>query len=604
MVKENQHSLVIRCLVCQTEGIPADTVVCPNCGANIPSLLRDTLIPGTLLNGGAYQVDYVLGRGGFGITYKGKQTALEQLVAIKEFYLGEFTQRDSTTGRLMVMSDREQDFSRGLARFEREGKTLASLNHPNVVRVLNLFNDNGTTYLIMEYLSGKTLKAVMKEGRLPEERVRQIMLSLVDALGAVHDKGVYHLDIKPANVLIEPSGRVVLIDFGAARQGLSSHTTIPAYTPSYAPVEVMSAEQVGAYSDIFEMGMMLHEMVTGTLPPPALDRITKMGKVGEWQPDPEKVPEPWRTLIATAIPLRPDDRPQDVYSWWEPVMGSAGLSLSPSAASAIPRPETATAQIGGATPGTDIHAEAVVSPQVAKNGGEASYTTENNERGTFRCPPGIWDGAVHRIPGQGNPGKNGGRPGALVIKVRVRQGAPTVEKGNSNSGTGTRFGSLSGNSLGGSRGNSVSGLISAASPAQDKQGMPTAAKVALGVTILIVLGLLALLAQAFFGGDVKSKDKNGSAAATNGKIAFDMGNGLRATEFCPKTELRASSNATSPIAGKFCEEHAAKCPKCGKIFPLYDGTDRIRFCDDSLGKHPNANPVELRTANEHIAKST
>jgi predicted Ser/Thr protein kinase len=592
LAEDNQEKLTVRCLICQTDGIPLEATLCPNCGANLASLLRDTLPPGTPLASGAYRLDHVLGRGGFGITYRGKQTALEQLVAIKEFYLGEFTQRETTTGKIMVLSDRETEFTRGLSRFVREGKTLASLSHPNVVRVLNLFEDNGTAYLVMEYLSGKTLKAVAKEGRLTEDRIRQIMTALVDALAAVHDKGVFHLDIKPANVLIEPSGRTVLIDFGAARQGIHSQTTIPAYTPSYAPIEVMSAEQVGPYSDIFELGMMLYEMVTGTLPPPALDRITKLARTGDWQPDPEKCPEPWATLVRTALPLRPDDRPQTVHEWWEPVMGSSAVVMplalggGSSTGSGTTGPGYPDAAPGAPVAGGDIHATAVISPAVAKNGGEASYLTENNERGTFKVPPAIWDGAVHRLPGQGNPGRNGGRNGALIIKIQVRQGAAGVGTGNTGrSVTVTNSAPVSRNSV------TVTGAIAPG------EGNNTVRVAAIVVGVIALLGLLAFLARGMFAGGgnatpdapKKTSESGGAAnAATVAMVKVDAENGALATEFSRKTEMRPADKVASK---KPTEERALKCPKCGKVYSLYlpgetqNGKPvRRKFCGDDFAK--------------------
>lgn len=607
VAQDNLNLLTVRCLICQTEGIPTDVNVCPNCGANIATLLRDTLTPGTILAGGAYQVGYVLGRGGFGITYRGRQTALEQTVAIKEFYLGEYTQRETTTGRLVILSDREEEYTRGLARFVREGKTLASLSHPNVVRVLNLFEDNSTAYLVMEYLEGKTLKAVMKEARLPEDRIRQIMGSLVDALAAVHDKAIFHLDIKPANVLVEPGGRVVLIDFGAARQGIHSQTTVPAYTPSYAPIEVMSAESVGPYSDIFEMGMMLHEMVTGTLPPPALDRITKLARSGDWHPDPEKVAEPWATLIRSALPLRTEDRPQNVRSWWDSVMGAgAGAivtpTISPSQPGSFPAPPTPFIP-GGAAAGSDMHATAVISPAVAKNGGEASYTTENNERGTFKCPPGIWEGYVHRVPGQGNPGKNGGRPGALVIKVSVRQGAATLGTGNSNSRPGTRSGNSQLGTVSGIRGVTVSG----APPRNDSSIVK---KVLIGVGVLVVLAAMAFVGKMFLpNGNTKpgssSEPPKGAPPKKNAEskvkaaslIRVCNASGARANQFCQKTQEKPESSLTSNDP---CLQHALKCKFCGEIYPLMITLDngkreQRKFCvkDSCLKNNGDGVPLEL-----------
>ncbi|MUG98479.1 hypothetical protein F7734_41765 [Scytonema sp. UIC 10036] len=135
----------MRCLNCRLDGIVQSTQICPKCGVYLPSLLRDVLTPGTRLRGGDYSIDYALGRGGFGITYRASHTSLEKLVAIKEFYPQEQAHREGTTGHLTVPTSQEESYQRGLQRFEREGRILAKLNHPNIVQVVDLFQERDTS---------------------------------------------------------------------------------------------------------------------------------------------------------------------------------------------------------------------------------------------------------------------------------------------------------------------------------------------------------------------------------------------------------------------------------------------------------------------------
>ncbi len=308
------HLLLMRCLLCRRDGIPVTAELCPNpdCGVYLPSLMRDVLPMGTLLRGESYRIDYPLGRGGFGITYRGIDVNLDMLVAIKEFYPQEHAIRNGKTGGLSVAAPQRNAFARGIERFKREGKILARLNHHNVVRVLGLFEERDTAYLVMELISGKTLRDELdaqKDKYLPPEQVQQIMNQLVEALAAVHEKEIYHLDLKPDNVLLLPDGKVVLVDFGAAKQSFSSNST-RAGTPSYAAPEVIAGGDIGTYSDIFELGMMLHEMLTGELPPPGLSRLMN----DSWKPT--GLEEPWLSQVTAAINVQQKARPQDVRLWW------------------------------------------------------------------------------------------------------------------------------------------------------------------------------------------------------------------------------------------------------------------------------------------------
>ena len=309
----------MRCLICGTDGIVADQAVCPNpaCRASLESQRRDLLAPGTLLRGGAYRIEYALGRGGFGITYRAIHTSLHQPVAIKEYYPAEHAHRESDTFAVLLSAAGEADYRRGLDRFLREGRVLTRLNHPGIVRVRDLFEERGTAYLVMDLIPGHSLRqelAAQPGYRLPEERVRAIMGRLVSALTIVHAESVYHLDIKPENVLITPAGEAVLLDFGAAKQGYSNSESIHAFTAAYAPPELMAGGEVGPASDIYSMGVLLHELLTGERPPSAMARMLK----DDWAPA-ETIKEPWRGVLRAALQLRRDRRPQDIRLWWRPL---------------------------------------------------------------------------------------------------------------------------------------------------------------------------------------------------------------------------------------------------------------------------------------------
>ncbi|AFY82659.1 protein kinase domain-containing protein [Oscillatoria acuminata] len=329
----------MRCLNCHAEGIPSTNQYCPKCGAHLPALQQNLLPEQTRLKADTYEIEYALGRGGFGITYRAHHIGLEQPVAIKEYYPQELAHRHSNNGGLTVPQNKTEMYQRWLTRFLREGRILAKLNHPSLVRVQDLFEERNTAYLVMELLSGKTLGQELDEQpgkNLDPQRVREIITSLVSALAATHQAGVYHLDLKPDNILLTPEGRIVLIDFGAAKQ--ESATIGPtrstrAFTPDYAPPELIGNQAIGPESDIFELGMLLHQMLTGTLPPPALSRL-----IGEpWEP---QLQEPWQSLVASALPLQKNQRPNNISEWWKTAASQVNSYPNlPSTKPSVPKPQ-------------------------------------------------------------------------------------------------------------------------------------------------------------------------------------------------------------------------------------------------------------------------
>lgn len=304
----------MRCLNCHTDGLPLNTETCPNCGVHIPSLHRNLLKPGTRLKGGEYEIDYGLGQGGFGITYRGIHTRLEKVVAIKEYFPQEQVVRNGATGKITVPRTQEEEFQRGKGRFFKEAKTLAQINHANVVRIDDFFEEGDTAYLVMELIQGSSLKQILGQKRLSANEIERVMAQVVAGLGAVHEKKVYHLDLKPDNLMVTAEGVVKLIDFGAAKQVLATVTrkSTRLFTEGYTAPEVMGDGAIGAFSDIFELGMILHEMVAGELPPSAISRL--LVNKG-WQP--KDIPEPWLGLLKSALPMEPTERAQDVRRWWQ-----------------------------------------------------------------------------------------------------------------------------------------------------------------------------------------------------------------------------------------------------------------------------------------------
>ena len=190
-----------------------------------------------------------------------------------------------------------------------------------MVGVTDLFKENETAYMVMELVTGKSLRKELDsqpQKKFPPQKVKKIITDLVSALSAVHKKGIFHLDIKPDNILLTPEGRLVLIDFGSAQQtfGTSMATSSTrTFTEGYVAPEVIAGGEVGVESDIFEVGMMVYEMLSGQLPPNALERLLLKAKGKSWEP--EGLESSWQKLIMSALVLEKEGRPGNVEKWWE-----------------------------------------------------------------------------------------------------------------------------------------------------------------------------------------------------------------------------------------------------------------------------------------------
>ena len=242
------------------------------------------------------------------------------MVVIKEYYPKNYALRHPITGGFTIPINQKKIFQQGLKRFIQEGRILAKLNHPNVVRVTDLFEENETVYLVMELVKGKSLRKELDSQpnkKFSTQKVEEIMTVIVSALSTVHKQGVFHLNIKPDNILLTPQGHLVLIDFGLAKKtfgtiiGTSSTQT---FTENYAAPEVIFGGELGVESDIFELGMMVYEMLTGKLPPNALKRsLSKDGK--NWRP--QDLESSWYKLVMSALALEKENRLGNIEEWWQ-----------------------------------------------------------------------------------------------------------------------------------------------------------------------------------------------------------------------------------------------------------------------------------------------
>lgn len=242
-------------------------------GINNASMLK----VGTILHG-TYRIDSYLSSGGFGNTYVATNIEFEERVAIKEFFMKGVTQRDDNQTTVSVSnSENTNSFLGQKEKFKKEARRLRKINNEHLVKVYDLFDENGTTYYVMDYVDGENLSEWLKRnGRsMTESEVRLILPQILDALKAVHNEGFCHLDIKPSNIMLEKGGKIKLIDFGASKQ-LGANGTLTtnaptafAQTPGYAPREQMEQnhDKIGPWTDIYALGATLYNLLTNKRPP-------------------------------------------------------------------------------------------------------------------------------------------------------------------------------------------------------------------------------------------------------------------------------------------------------------------------------------------------
>jgi peptidoglycan hydrolase-like protein with peptidoglycan-binding domain len=268
---------------------------------------------------GRYEVVSVLGQGGFGITYRARDSQLGREVAIKEYLPLALAVRQDGTTVLPRSTGAAEDFTWGRERFVAEGRTLASLQDaPAIVRVFDFLEANGTAYIVMQLLHGETLEGRLKRaGPLKAADIDRILWPLLDGLEQVHNAGFLHRDIKPANILLDDAGNPTLIDFGASRAAIAGRSTAltAIFTPGYAAAEQMTSARQGPWTDIYGLSATLYHAITGRTPPSAFDRILD----DAYEPLGKKMPAGFALGLLAGIDaglaVRASDRPQSIAGW-------------------------------------------------------------------------------------------------------------------------------------------------------------------------------------------------------------------------------------------------------------------------------------------------
>ena len=275
---------------------------------------------GTLLCGGKYEIVRYISSGGFGCTYEARNTAFRNrtvTVAIKEFFVKDFCNRDAATNNVVVgTNSREALVEKLKSKFMDEAEALYALNHPNIVRVTDLFEDKNTVYYVMDYIEGGSLSGIISEkGRLAEKEALGYILQIADALKYVHSHNCLHLDVKPQNIMIDNSGKATLIDFGVSKQYDEANgentSTLMGSTPGYAPIEQTGACMAKFYpaSDIYALGATLYKALTGITPPPA--SLIASGE-RELDPLPATVSAAVQRAVEASMQLNRSKRPQSI----------------------------------------------------------------------------------------------------------------------------------------------------------------------------------------------------------------------------------------------------------------------------------------------------
>ncbi len=254
---------------------------------------------------GDYQLEGLIGKGGMGEVYRAQHTRTGRVVAIK-------------TLSEMLMGEREF-----MSRFEREARTVAALKHPNIVNLFDFGMTDDVYYMVMEYVEGEVLSRRLKRGALSLEQTRQIVASIAEALDYAHERGLVHRDIKPSNVILRPSNgtskiEAVLMDFGIAKI-TNADTWITGSgmigTLEYAaPEQIMSARKVTTQADIYSLGVMTYQMLTGRLPFKGSVGEVVFAHLQQPPPDPRDLAPDLPDVMALAVLRALSKHPEDRYN--------------------------------------------------------------------------------------------------------------------------------------------------------------------------------------------------------------------------------------------------------------------------------------------------
>ncbi len=308
---------------------------------NSNSMFKEGMLPvGTMLSNGKYRIERYLASGGFGNTYVATDTAFDEQVAIKELYIKGVCGRGAADCEVSVsLSENMHTFTSQRDKFKKEARRLRKLTSNHIVHVHDLFDDFGTSYYVMDFIDGESLSSRVKRTKTPlsEAEVLHILPQLLDALEVVHAEGIWHLDLKPANIMQSADGNIQLIDFGASKQlrskegySLSTSSAL-AYTPGYASSEQMeqNIDKFGPYTDLYSLGATLFNLLTLRQPPSPSDIDDDPE---EALPMPEGLSKKTRELILWLMKPSRKKRPQTVAEVKQYLAGGSAQQPAPASA--------------------------------------------------------------------------------------------------------------------------------------------------------------------------------------------------------------------------------------------------------------------------------
>ena len=342
---------------------------------------------GTVLR--EWKIDEVLGVGGFGIVYKAQGIYFNELVAIKEYFPSSISERDSEDTVVPIDSEAEEVHALGLKKFVEEAKLLWNLStptrHPNIVSVRSLFEIHGTAYMVMDFEDGVSLSKMLKQGRRFNERsLWNILQPIAEGLDRAHRVGVLHRDIKPPNILITEDNRPVLIDFGSARfeAAEATSTKVTFHTPPYAAIEqYVKTYPQGPWTDIYALGVVMYECITGEKPPEVLERLhAGLGKPlseGKWPGYGKK----FLAAIDAAMVVKPDERPQSLSDWLATFGKLPAAEDDDDEATRFYAKQVETEEIVPVPPTPNVDPKAPVQTGVPKDPKAASFKRAGEETG-------------------------------------------------------------------------------------------------------------------------------------------------------------------------------------------------------------------------------
>lgn len=301
-----------------------EAAVCPHCQYNDKESAEryPTALPPGIEIGSAYTLGRVLGQGGFGITYIARDNSTGTRVAVKEYFPDSMATRNASHSVSAHSGERGMGFDYGKQCFLEEAKTLATfIGTPGIVRVYRYFEENGTAYFVMEYVEGTSLKDHLRSrgGKIGFEEAKRILLPVTDALAVVHSKGIIHRDVSPDNIILTDSGKVKLIDFGAARYSLGdmSRSLDVVLKHGYAPREQYSRHgRQGPFTDVYSLAATFYRAVTGIIPQDSIDRMDNDLMITPRAYCPDLTPQAEYALYK-ALAIQPADRFQSMLQFKE-----------------------------------------------------------------------------------------------------------------------------------------------------------------------------------------------------------------------------------------------------------------------------------------------